>query len=124
MKVLTPAILSSVVAYLLTSACAILLVRRRFSNPRLRGLTMVIGMMPFMQAVSLLSERGVAFLGYRNEISDLVDLFVSLLCLWSIHLLDEESRDRHTVDVRMRLMESETRRQEPRKTPALPGPSV
>ncbi|MBL8216770.1 MAG: hypothetical protein JNK87_38980 [Bryobacterales bacterium] len=120
MKVLTPAILSSVVAYLLTSACAILLVRRRFTNPRLRGLTMVIGMMPFLQAVSLLSERGVGFLGLRNEIGDLVDLFVSLLCLWSIHLLDEESRDRRSVDLRMRLMESDTRRSDIRKSPAVP----
>jgi len=107
MQGLTPAIASSVIAYLLTSACAFLLVRRRFNNKRLRLLTMVIGMMPFLQAMMLLSERGVWLLGFSNEIPDLIDLFVSMLCLWSIHLLDVESRDRQQMDVKMRLVESE-----------------
>jgi ABC-type glycerol-3-phosphate transport system permease component len=110
MQGLTPAIISSVIAYLLTSACALLLVRRRFNNKRLRLLTMVIGMMPFLQAIMLLSERGLLQFGLSNEIPDLIDLFVSMLCLWSIHLLDVEIRDRQRMDVKLRLVESEAQK--------------
>jgi hypothetical protein len=106
MQGLTPAILSSVVAYLLSSACALLLVRRRFRNPRLRGLSIVIGMLPLLQALSLLNQRGLNLFGL-NHVTDLVDLFVSMLCLWSIHLLDVESRDRQQTDMKLRLVESE-----------------
>jgi hypothetical protein len=112
MRTLTPAILSSVAAYALTSFCAIALIRRRFSNKRLKQLALLIGLMPLLQAASLISTRQFRITGMANEITDFVDLFVSLLCLWSIYLIDKESRDRLTVDVKLRLVESETQRAE------------
>lgn len=107
MTPLSPAIISSVLAYVITSICAVVIMRRRFTSKRLLWLTIVIGAMPLLQAMAILNQRGIHVFEIGNQIPDFVDLFVSLLCLWAVHLINVESRDRTRTDVKLRLVESE-----------------
>lgn len=101
------AILASVAAYLLTSVCAITLVRRRSPNRHLRLLTVVIGLLPLVQVLTLLRDRALGDLVLFRQAAENIDLVMAYLCLFAIYLIDRESRDRRRTDMQLRLAEQE-----------------
>lgn len=101
------AILASVAAYLLTSVCAITLVRRRGPNRHLRLLTVVIGLLPLVQVLTLLRDRALGDLVLFRQAAENIDLVMAYLCLFAIYLIDRESRDRRRTDMQLRLAEQE-----------------
>jgi hypothetical protein len=104
---MTLAILSSLIAYAVTTLCAVVLLRRRGPNWRLRWLGVVMGVLPLLEAYMLLWDRGIV-LAPNRMIADLLNLAISALCLIAIRLLDVENRDRQRTDIQLRLIESET----------------
>ena len=95
----------ALVAYLLTAVCAIQMLRRPAST-RVRFLTCVVGLLPLCHSVLLLRDHGVAAVTVIGSAAELVELFVSALCLTAIHLLNKENRDRNVTDARLRLVEA------------------
>lgn len=93
---MTSAIVASVTAYLLMGVCAVWLLRKQGGNRRLRGVIVLVGLMPVVEGIGLLKEKSLA------------DLVVGGMCLGAFYLLDEESRDRKRTDMRLRLVEQET----------------
>jgi len=98
-------IFGALVAYLLTAVCAIQMLRRPAST-RIRFLTCVVGLLPLFHAVLLLLDHGVPAETVIGRAAELVELFVSSLCLTAIHLLNKESRDRNVTDAKLRLVEA------------------
>jgi hypothetical protein len=93
------------VAYLLTAVCAIQMLRRPAST-RIRFVTSVVGLLPLCHAVLLLLDHGVPAETVIGRAAELVELFVSALCLTAIHLLNKVSRDRNVTDAKLRLVEA------------------
>jgi hypothetical protein len=93
-------------AYLLTAVSAIAMLRRS-ANGRIRFLTFVVGLLPLCQTMLMLREYGLFTMPMFGRAAELVELFVSALCLSAIHLLNKESRDRKLTDSKLRLVEAE-----------------
>jgi hypothetical protein len=105
---MTPAILTPVAAYCLMSFFSVVVIRRRVHSPRLRTLTVVVGLLPLCQAAALLGGSLPRNWHFGGSPGDLVDSLMSLLCLFAVYLIDKESRDRKRADMRLRVAESET----------------
>ena len=67
---------------------------------------------------TLMAFAAVAVIGSAAE---LVELFVSALCLTAIHLLNKENRDRNVTDARLRLVEAAVPPPPPPALPPSPG---
>jgi hypothetical protein len=93
------------VAYLLTVECAVQMLRRPAST-RIRFLTCVVGLLPLCHSVLLLWDYGVAAVTVIGRAAELVELFVSALCLTAIHLLNKENRDRNVTEAKLRLVDA------------------
>ena len=104
---MSPALSSSVIAYLITSLCALVLARRG-TNWRIRFLACVIALMPLCQAVALLTNSDLVESVMISRAAESVESILSLLCLAAIHVLNKENKDRKTVDGRLRLAESDS----------------
>jgi hypothetical protein len=93
-------------AYLLTAVSAIAMLRRS-ANSRIRFLTFVVGLLPLCQTMLMLRDYGLFNIPMVGRAAELVELFVSAMCLSAIHLLNKESRDRRMTDAKLRLVEAE-----------------
>jgi hypothetical protein len=109
----------ALMAYLLTALSAIAMLRRS-ANGRIRFLTFVVGLLPLCQTMLMLREYGVFTLPAVGRAAELVELFVSALCLSAIHLLNKESFDRKLTDAKLRLVEAEV--PNPRSLHEVPAP--
>src|SRR5438552_3148733 len=105
---MTPAVLTSVTIYLVTALGALLWVRRRGLNQRLRLLALLVGLMPLLQAVTLLKDNGHWFANLNLPLGDIAPLLLGALCVCAVYLLDLEISDRRKTDMRLRLVEQET----------------
>lgn len=97
-------VLTTILANLLSTGCAVLLVRRG-PSPRLRLLTMVVGLASLSQTAAFLHAQGIWQIG--TGITTLHQLLVGALSLCAIHLLSREIRDRNLTDRKLRLTEHE-----------------
>lgn len=101
---------STVLAHLLTTGCALVLLRRG-PNRRLRLLTLAVGLMSLSQTITLLQSAGMWTPGvYTNGEHEVL---VGALSLLAIHLLGREIYDRNRTDMRLRLVEHETAGRDP-----------
>jgi hypothetical protein len=107
-------------AYLLTAVSAIAMLRRS-ANGRIRFLTFVVGLLPLCQTMLMLRAYGLFNMPLVGRAAELVELFVSALCLSAIHLLNKESFDRNMTEVKLRLVEAEV--PNPRSLQEVPTPS-
>lgn len=103
---MTIGIWGAFVAYLVTAGCGFLLMRRT-ANGRLRFLMAVVSVMPLVQAALLFGHQLAAGASAADHALELVELFVSALCLSAMHILNRESRERRIVTAKLRLAEAE-----------------
>lgn len=103
-------LMAAALAYMMTSAAAFL-VLRRMDRPTLRVLAWAVALMPMFQVVRLVGSQSAPVDHFR-EISE---LFIAAVCLSLIYLLKKETRERKTVELRVRLLEA--------AVPALPAAS-
>lgn len=96
---------AAVFAYLVTTACAILLMKRS-SNWRIRLLAFSIGLPPLCQSVILLGNHQVWITPLIGKAAELLELPVSALCLTAVYLLNKENASRKSTDARLRIAES------------------
>jgi heme A synthase len=73
---------------------ALVWVRRRGSNQRLRLLAVLVGLLPVLQTIILLKENGYWFRGLNFPLADVIHLLVGALCVCAMYLLDLEISDR------------------------------
>ncbi len=95
-----------VIANLIATACALLLVRRG-PSPRLRLLTLTVGLMSLAQTTSFLHAQGI-WTGGKLYMDSIHHVLVAALSLLAIYLLGTEIYDRNLTDRRLRLAEHET----------------
>ena len=95
----------TVFAYLVTTACAILLMKRS-SNWRIRFVAFSIGLLPLCQAIILLEQHHVWITADLRHTAEFMQLLASALCLAAVHLLNKENGDRKNTDVRLRVAEA------------------
>lgn len=95
-----------VIANLVATACALLLVRRG-PSPRLRLLTLTVGLMSLAQTTSFLHAQGI-WTGGKLYMDSIHHVLVAALSLLAIYLLGSEIYDRNLTDRRLRLAEHET----------------
>src|ERR1700674_3925262 len=91
---------STVLAHFLTTACALMLVRRG-PNRRLRLLTVSVGLMSLSQTIMLLQAAGF-WQASSIYAAGLHGPLIGALSLLSIHLLAKEIYDRRHTDRRLR----------------------
>jgi hypothetical protein len=99
------AVSSAVFAYLMTTACAILLMRRS-SNWRIRLLAFSIGLPPLCQSVILLANHQVWMTPVMARTAEFLQLPASALCLTAVYLLNKENANRKNTDAMLRVAES------------------
>ena len=97
-------ILTTILANLLSTGCAVLLVRRG-PTPRLRLLTLVVGLASLSQTAAFLHAQGIWHSG--TSVAQMHQLLVGALSLCALHLLSLEIRDRNLTDRKLRLTEYE-----------------
>lgn len=95
---------SAILANLLATGCAILLVRRG-PSPRLRQLTLVVGIVSLSQTAALLHAQGIWYLA--PQLTTIHQLLAAAFSLCALHLLRREIADRNLTDRRLRLAEYE-----------------
>ena len=88
-------ILTTILANLLSTGCAVLLVRRG-PTPRLRLLTLVVGLASLSQTAAFLHAQGIWQSG--TSVAQMHQLLVGALSLCALHLLSLEIRDRNLTD--------------------------
>jgi hypothetical protein len=103
---MSAAVWFAVVAHLLTTFTALLLLRRG-ANWRFRLLTLIVGLMALSQTIILLGSKGVWLIPTKYYAADMIELVVAASCLAAVYFLRNEIRDRRRTDTRLRLAESE-----------------
>lgn len=98
-------ILPTIIASLCATGCSLLLVRRG-PSPRLRYLTLTVGLMSFAQTANLLHMQGV-WTGGSLYVVHIHQSLVAGLSLLAMYLLAVEVYDRNFTDSRLRLAEHE-----------------
>jgi hypothetical protein len=98
-------ILPAIIASLCATGCSLLLVRRG-PSPRLRYLTLTVGLMSFAQTANLLHIQGV-WTGGSLYVVHVHQSLVAGLSLLAMYLLGVEIYDRNFTDRRLRLAEHE-----------------
>lgn len=98
-------ILPTIIASLCATGCSLLLVRRG-PSPRLRYLTLTVGLMSFAQTANLLHIQGV-WTGGSLYVVHVHQSLVAGLSLLAMYLLAVEVYDRNFTDRRLRLAEHE-----------------
>lgn len=98
-------ILPTIIASLCATGCSLLLVRRG-PSPRLRYLTLTVGLMSFAQTANLLHMQGV-WTGGSLYVVHVHQSLVAGLSLLAMYLLAVEVYDRNFTDRRLRLAEHE-----------------
>ena len=98
-------ILPTIIASLCATGCSLLLVRRG-PSPRLRYLTLTVGLMSFAQTANLLHMQGV-WTGGTLYVVHIHQSLVAGLSLLAMYLLAVEVYDRNFTDRRLRLAEHE-----------------
>ena len=96
---------AALVAFVLTLACSLVLAKRS-SNWRIRLLVYAISLLPLSQCVVLLARNKVWITKEAGGIAEVLELFVSALCLATIQLLDWERSHHGKVDPRLRLIDA------------------
>ena len=96
-------ILTTVIANLLATGSALLLMRRG-PTPRLRLLVLTVGLMSLAQTASYIQAHG-AWTPFSGVLADFDHLTVGALSLLAIYLLGQEIYDRRGTDRRLRLAE-------------------
>jgi hypothetical protein len=99
------AVAPMVIANLIATACALMLVRRG-PSPRLRLLTLTVGLMSLAQTTHFLHTQGI-WTGGRLYMESIHHMLVAALSLLAIYLLGTEIYDRNLTDRRLRLAEHE-----------------
>jgi hypothetical protein len=95
---------SAVFAYLITTACAILLMRRS-SNWRIRFLSFSIGLPPLCQSVILLGSHHMWITPMVGQAAEFLELPASAMCLTAVYLLNKENSNRKSTESRLRVAE-------------------
>jgi hypothetical protein len=96
---------ASVFAYLITTVCAIALMRRS-SNRLIRFLSFSIGLPPLCQTVIILGSHGMWITPVIGHAAELLELPASALSLAALYLLNKENSDRRNTDSRLRVAEA------------------
>jgi hypothetical protein len=96
---------SAVFAYLITTACAIILMRRS-SNWRIRFLSFSIGLPPLCQSIILLGSHGMWITPVIGQAAEFLELPASAMCLAAVYLLNKENSNRKSTDNRLRVAEA------------------
>lgn len=112
---------TTLLANLLVTGCALLLVRRGPTR-RLKLLTLVVGLASFSQTAANLHRYGYWNPGPRT--AEIHELLVAALALCAIYLLGQEIYDRNLTDKRLRLAEFDLARPEPPKPESEVGATV
>lgn len=107
-------VMPMVIANLTATGCALLLTRRG-PSPRLRLLTLTVGMMSLAQTTSFLYAQGV-WTGGQLYMQHVHHELMAGFSLLAIYLLGKEILDRNLTDKRLRLAEHEAIRVECRQT--------
>ena len=95
---------SAVFAFLVTTACAIVLMKRS-SNRRIRLLAFSIGLPPLCQSVILVGNHQAWIAPVIGRAAEFLELPASALCLAAVYLLNRENENRKTTDARLRVAE-------------------
>lgn len=101
---MTLPVFAAVFAYLLTTASAIVLMKRS-SNWRIRFLAFTVGLVPLCQSIILMADHKIWITPDAKHTAEVLELLVSALSLTAVYLLNKENRDRMTTDVRLRVAE-------------------
>jgi hypothetical protein len=112
---MTISIGASLVAYIATVLCS-LVVAKRSSNNRLRLLAFTVALLPLCQLVVLLGTHHIWLARSVTETAESLELLLSALCLTAVHLLSKENTDRKSTDLRLRLVEVESGPSSPSKS--------
>jgi hypothetical protein len=96
-------LVSALVAYVLTIACACVLARRS-SNRRIRLLAFTIALVPLCQGVILLGDNKIWVSPIIRDTAQSMELLVNALCLAAVYLLGEENRERKDTDTQLRVL--------------------
>ena len=96
---------AAVFAYLTTTACCILLMKRS-SNQRIRFLAFSIGLMPLCQSIVILGNHHMWVGPMMGKAAEFIQLPASALMLAAVYLLNTENADRHKTDSLLRVAEA------------------
>ena len=105
---------AAVFAYLMTTACCIVLMKRS-TNQRIRFLAFSIGLMPLCQSIIILANHRLWVAPVAGRAAEFIQLPASALMLAAVYLLNKENADRHKTDSLLRVAEA---------SPAAPAESV
>jgi hypothetical protein len=96
---------AAVFAYLTTTACCILLMKRS-SNWRIRFLGFSIGLMPLCQSIIILGNHQMWVGPMAGRAAEVLELPASALSLAAVYLLNKENESRRNTDSRLRVAEA------------------
>ena len=92
--------LGTLAAYIVTTVCALLVLRRARSG-WMRFLTAVVGLLPLCQTVLILRDGARWNVSAAGRNAEYLELLVSALCLAAIHFLNKRNAEPKATDSRL-----------------------